>query len=172
MSLLAGARQPPTPLSQIPSLPPPPSSSSLSSPPASVRAQHPYPLSPPLPSAGTSRASSTASPSPTPRLFDSELLRPHVKAACVRLSNSSWGRDSGRVKGWCRDIGEEVKSKMLELEPNGYKFFVSVSISERGQGSQGHLSAFWDSATDASLSETFTNDSIVCSVLAVAMRYG
>ncbi|KAI5476324.1 hypothetical protein MNV49_007837 [Pseudohyphozyma bogoriensis] len=150
MSGLAGPVTPSPLQSSVPSLPAPPPNTTLST-----------------------RSSLASSPSPTNsiRTFDADALRPYIRRAFGRLQNAVWSRDGERSKAWCREIGEEVKAKMMELEPRGYKYLVSCSIIERGAGGHAHLTAFWDETADCSVSEVFTNDSISCSVLAVAMRY-
>ncbi|KAL8279998.1 hypothetical protein RQP46_007579 [Phenoliferia psychrophenolica] len=110
-------------------------------------------------------------PPPLNPAFDGELLRPLIRRAFVRLAGSSWTKDAERSKEWAREIGEDVKRRMMEQEPIGYKYLVSCSIAERGQGGHGHLTTIWDGTQDVAVSETFTNDTLFCSVLAVAVRY-
>lgn len=59
---------------------------------------------------------------------------------------------------WSRDIADEIKSKLKELNLPRYKYVVSVAIGEqRGEGIRIGCRCFWDSDTDASAEATFMN---------------
>ncbi|KAM0752623.1 hypothetical protein T439DRAFT_323247 [Meredithblackwellia eburnea MCA 4105] len=166
MSRLAGQLSPTIPQSRVPALPPPPLAPALSSS-TSTLPSSPSPLS------GRSTSGASSPVAPPRRPFDGEALRPVIKRTLNRMLNStSWARDAERARAWSREIGEEIKKKMIELEPSGYKFFVNCSIAERGSGGSSNLATFWDERQDVAISETFINDTLFCSVLAVAVRYG
>jgi tctex1 domain-containing protein 2 len=65
----------------------------------------------------------SVSPAPSPRLkFDGDLLKAYIKKLLsTTLQNSPWpdAKDRDRVKAWIREIGERVKERMLEIQPQG-----------------------------------------------------
>jgi len=88
-----------------------------------------------------------------------------------RLSGSEWGSDKEKLKIWCREIVEEVKKRMVEIEPKGYKYSVTAQVSENcGQGSRADLACHWDSEYDCIAQEMFINDSVICTLLAFVIR--
>ncbi|CBQ71624.1 related to Tctex2-related inner arm dynein light chain [Sporisorium reilianum SRZ2] len=95
-------------------------------------------------SSSTSAVSGAASPvgpsssSHPPRTrFDAAQLQPHLSSTLAqRLRNASWDKsDKEKNRALSRSIAEVVKSKMLEIEPRGFKYIVQVQLVENlGQG--------------------------------------
>ncbi|GAA5915074.1 hypothetical protein JCM5296_000257 [Sporobolomyces johnsonii] len=159
--MLAQPRSTPLPPpAAIPSLPPPPASSSLAS-----------PASAPSPPA-------TRSPPPPRRDFNPTLLRPFIKRilAAPEVTAAVWDRDADLLGKRANDWASEIKKRMVDLEPRGYKYLVTVSVSERGSSSASSgsgravLATFWDPSSDVAVSEVFQNDTVVIAILAVAIR--
>merc|ERR1739845_265609 len=68
-----------------------------------------------------------------------------------------------------RQVADEIKDKLKDLMLPRYKIVVQVAIGEqRGQGVRMGTRCFWDSDTDSSASETYSNESLFC----VATAYG
>ncbi|KAJ7068118.1 hypothetical protein C8F01DRAFT_1116922 [Mycena amicta] len=77
--------------------------------------------------------------SPTPRRpFDGELLKNYTKALLsTTLHSAVWpdSKERDKVKGWMKEIGERVKTRMLEIQATGFKYIVLTQINENlGQG--------------------------------------
>eukprot|EP01112_Ceratiomyxa_fruticulosa_P022957 TRINITY_DN8580_c0_g1_i1.p1 TRINITY_DN8580_c0_g1~~TRINITY_DN8580_c0_g1_i1.p1 ORF type:complete len:130 (-),score=15.67 TRINITY_DN8580_c0_g1_i1:29-418(-) len=69
----------------------------------------------------------------------------------------------------CREISDEIKGKLKELNLARYKYIVQVVIGEqRGEGVKMAARCFWDADTDNYATETFINESLFC----VAAAYG
>jgi len=74
------------------------------------------------------------------------------------------------VKAWCREIGDRVKERMLELQPTGFKYVVTTQINENlGQGGRADLVCHWEDGDSVS-QEVFMNDSIIAVCIAFAIR--
>lgn len=68
---------------------------------------------------------------------------------------------------WCRDIADDIKIRLKELNLPRYKYVVNVAIGEqRGEGIRIGCRCFWDADVDASAQETFINESLFCSAIA------
>ncbi|GAA5895298.1 hypothetical protein JCM8208_005966 [Rhodotorula glutinis] len=127
-------------------------------------------------------ASSPALPPPAlpkpRRAFNGELLRPYLKRLleAPKITGAVWDRDAQALGKRAEDLAAEVERRMVDIEPTGYKYLCHVSVAERGQGSasagagRAFLSTYWDAASDVCVSEVFQNDTIVMTILAVAIR--
>ncbi|GAA5833540.1 hypothetical protein JCM9279_001553 [Rhodotorula babjevae] len=127
-------------------------------------------------------ASQPASPPAAPprprRAFNGELLRPYLKRLleAPSITGAVWDRDAQALGKRAEEMAAEVKRRMIEIEPTGFKYLCHISVTERGQGSasggagRAFLSTYWDAASDVCVSEVFQNDSIVVTILAVAIR--
>ncbi|KAF8609397.1 hypothetical protein BDV93DRAFT_518220 [Ceratobasidium sp. AG-I] len=117
--------------------------------------------------------SRTAPMSPVaPKKFDSDQLRGYMKKLLAStLQGMVWDpKDRDKSKAWCKEIGERVKDRMLEIEPNGFKFVVTTQVNENlGQGGRAGLACHWEES-DACAQEMFTNDSLICICIALAIR--
>ncbi|KAK7695675.1 hypothetical protein QCA50_000311 [Cerrena zonata] len=116
--------------------------------------------------------STASSPSPKPS-FDTDLLRAYVKKLLQStLQTCSWPepRERDRVKSWIKEIGERVKERMLEIQPNGFKYIVMTQINENlGQGGRADMVCHWEDS-DCVTQEVFYNDAIICICVAFAVR--
>lgn len=64
---------------------------------------------------------------------------------------------------WTRDIADEIKMKLKELELPRYKYVVNVAIGEqRGEGIRLGCRCFWDSDVDAYADATYMNVRACC----------
>ncbi|GAA6047207.1 Topoisomerase I damage affected protein 2 [Rhodotorula toruloides] len=168
---MASARSPPPPT-------PLPSSSSLNTSTTSS-------------SAKSSSSRPASSPTPRQRRFNPDLLRPYLKRllAAPEITGAVWDRDAEKLVKRAEEISGEVKRRMVDLEPSGYKYLCQVSVSERPRGTlsstssstsssagpgagKAFLSCFWDPTSDSILSEVYQNETVVVTVLAVAVRIG
>ncbi|CAK5275739.1 unnamed protein product [Mycena citricolor] len=86
-------------------------------------------------------------PPPRPPTFDADLLKNYTKALLPATLQSvgSWDpKDKDRVKGWTKEIGDRVKTRMLEIQPSGFKYIVLTQINENlGQGGRRVVLAHW-----------------------------
>ncbi|ORX33400.1 hypothetical protein BD324DRAFT_585192, partial [Kockovaella imperatae] len=65
---------------------------------------------------------------------------------------------------------QKVKSRMIELEPKGFKYIVTVTLSENlGQAGRADMSCHWED-TDVVVQEMYSNDTIILVCLAFAVR--
>eukprot|EP00163_Fabomonas_tropica_P031482 TRINITY_DN7506_c0_g1_i1.p1 TRINITY_DN7506_c0_g1~~TRINITY_DN7506_c0_g1_i1.p1 ORF type:complete len:126 (+),score=14.00 TRINITY_DN7506_c0_g1_i1:245-622(+) len=79
---------------------------------------------------------------------------------------------SENTSNWTREIADELKQKLKDLELDRYKFVVQVVIGEqRGEGVKMGCRCFWDSDTDNYAQEVFLNDSLFCVVAAYGVYY-
>nr|XP_031861054.1 uncharacterized protein CI109_003414 [Kwoniella shandongensis]KAA5528126.1 hypothetical protein CI109_003414 [Kwoniella shandongensis] len=111
-------------------------------------------LSPPLP---VSR-SGASSPSPKQK-FPGDALRPHIKALLNKtLANAVWDpSDRPRMAAYSKEISERVKQRMVEIEPRGFKYIVTATLSENlGQAGRADMSCHWED-TDIAIQEMFSN---------------
>ncbi|GAA5901205.1 hypothetical protein JCM6882_006143 [Rhodosporidiobolus microsporus] len=148
----------------------------------------PSPLSP----------SSSSSSSTKHRPFPTPLLRAFLQQRILAPSNVAhlvWDRDADKLVGSAAGGGGglaekwagEVRQRMSELEPTGWKYLCQVAVSERPPGSSSSsssldsprgttaagkavVSTFWDPSSDVCVSEVFQNDTVVITILAVAVR--
>ena len=68
-----------------------------------------------------------------------------------------------------RELADEIRNQLRELNLPRYKFLVQVTIGEvRGQGAHMGTRCFWDEASDGLASTSFQNDSLFC----IAQAYG
>lgn len=117
--------------------------------------------------------SSVASTRPKPKKFDAEGLSGYMKhllSSTLASQRFPELKERDKVKAWCREIGERVKERMLQIEPNNFKFAVITQIYEkRGQGGRADLCCHWED-TDAVAQAMFDNDTLICFCIAFAMR--
>ncbi|KAF5369881.1 hypothetical protein D9758_001211 [Tetrapyrgos nigripes] len=110
--------------------------------------------------------------SPRPQ-FDSDLLKAYMKKLLsTTLQSSQWpeAKDRDKVKGWMKEIGERVKERMLEIQPRGFKYIVMTQINENlGQGGRADMVCHWEDS-DRVAQEIFSNDSLICICIALALR--
>jgi len=117
--------------------------------------------------------SSVASSRQPPKKFDGEGLTGYMKhLLSATLSSQRWpeSKDRDKVKLWCREIGERVKERMLQIEPSGFKYIVTTQIYEKlGQGGRADLRCHWED-TDTVAQAMFDNDTLICFCIAFAVR--
>ncbi|GAA6006793.1 hypothetical protein JCM10207_009098 [Rhodosporidiobolus poonsookiae] len=139
--------------------------------------------SPPPPDNSSSSSSSPAPATQRKRDFPTPLLRSFLKSRILALpevTSAVWDRDAAALTATKADEwAAAVRARMVDLEPQGWKYFVQVSVSERPAGASSAptvpagravLSTFWDPASDVCVSEVFQNDTVVVTILAVAIR--
>ncbi|KAJ7086729.1 hypothetical protein C8R44DRAFT_820904 [Mycena epipterygia] len=78
-------------------------------------------------------------PSPSPRpTFDSDLLKVYTKTLLsTTLQSAVWpdAKERDKVKAWIKEIGDRVKTRMVEIQSTGFKYIVLTQINENlGQG--------------------------------------
>ncbi|GEM09849.1 hypothetical protein Rt10032_c09g3866 [Rhodotorula toruloides] len=107
----------------------------MTSTPNSPPAPTPFPSSSSLNTSSTSSTNSGSSPpatSPTPRQrrFNPDLLRPYLKRllAGPEITGAVWDRDAERLVKRAEEMSAEVKRRMADLEPAGYKYLCQVSF--------------------------------------------
>eukprot|EP00842_Homolaphlyctis_polyrhiza_P000683 jgi/Hompol1/1615/HPOL_002727-RA len=84
-----------------------------------------------------------------------------------RLTGATYHPDT--CSQWTREIADEIKNKLKELDLPRYKYIVHVSMGEmRGEGIRIGARCFWDADTDNIAQDAFMNDSLFC----VAVAYG
>ncbi|WVN86548.1 uncharacterized protein L203_101715 [Cryptococcus depauperatus CBS 7841] len=120
-------------------------------------------LSPPLARAGTADSK--------PR-FPSDILRTFIKELLLNtLSTISWEPEGNkRMRELSKGIAEKIKGRMVEIEPNGFKYVVTATLTEnKGQAARGDLVCHWEDC-DQAIQEVFNNESIIYVVTAYALR--
>jgi len=88
------------------------------------------------------------------------------------LASALWPELKGKdkVRQWCKEIGERVKERAIEIEPAGFKYMVTTQIYENlGQGGRADLVCHWEDS-DTVVQEVFANDSLICVCIAFAIR--
>ncbi|EIW66370.1 hypothetical protein TREMEDRAFT_35286, partial [Tremella mesenterica DSM 1558] len=66
--------------------------------------------------------------------------------------------------------GKRVKQRMMEIEPRGFKYVVTTTLSENlGQAGRADMSCHWED-TDVAVQEMYSNDSIIFVCVALAIR--
>jgi tctex1 domain-containing protein 2 len=69
------------------------------------------------------------------------------------------------VKVWTKSISDDINKELCEQKNTRYKHVVQVVILEKqGQGFKMISRARWDSECDRQITESFSNDTIVCIV--------
>ncbi|RSH93753.1 hypothetical protein EHS25_006401 [Saitozyma podzolica] len=123
----------------------------------------------PTPSPALPRSAASSPPRPK---FPSDQLRPYVRTLLTKtLSGAAWDpADKPRMSGISKDISERVKSRMIELEPRGFKYIVTTTLTENlGQAGRADMSCHWED-TDVAVQEMFSNDTIIFVCVAFAVR--
>mmetsp|Transcript_17001 Transcript_17001/g.28071 ORF Transcript_17001/g.28071 Transcript_17001/m.28071 type:complete len:127 (+) Transcript_17001:131-511(+) len=78
-----------------------------------------------------------------------------------RLAGQFYNAES--VSQWTREISDEIKSRLKEMELDRYKWVVQVVIGEqRGEGVRMACRCFWDANSDNYAQDIFMNESIFC----------
>ncbi|KAI9089815.1 Tctex-1 family-domain-containing protein [Phlyctochytrium arcticum] len=87
-----------------------------------------------------------------------------------RLTGATYHPDT--CSQWTREIADEVKNRLKELDLPRYKYIVNVVIGEmRGEGVRMGCRCFWDADTDNVAQDTFINDSLFCVAVAFGVFY-
>ncbi|KAK7061578.1 hypothetical protein R3P38DRAFT_2830263 [Favolaschia claudopus] len=125
-------------------------------------------------SAGFRSPARSDAQSPAPRLsFDSDLLKVYTKTLLsTTLHSALWPdlKERDKVKAWIKEIGDRVKTRMLEIQPTGFKYIVLTQINENlGQGGRADMACHWEDS-DVVVQEMFSNDSLICICIAFAIR--
>ncbi|KAF9304219.1 Tctex1 domain-containing protein 2 [Mortierella antarctica] len=69
-------------------------------------------------------------------------------------------------------IAEEIKTKLIELGLDRYKYVVNVVLGENlGEGARMDARCYWDQESDGSAQAFFSNDSLWCAAVAFAVFY-
>ncbi|KAH7887929.1 hypothetical protein F5I97DRAFT_925816 [Phlebopus sp. FC_14] len=115
--------------------------------------------------------SGTTSPHPARPTFDTELLRAYMKKLLqTTLQHAVWSHDREQLRSWMKEIKERVKDRMVEIQPNGFKYIVLVQINENlNQGGRADMISHWEDG-DVCIHELFYNDSVICTCIALAVR--
>ncbi|KZO93252.1 hypothetical protein CALVIDRAFT_503249 [Calocera viscosa TUFC12733] len=122
-------------------------------------------------SGSPSLAARSAQASPRVK-FDVDQIKPYMKKLLAStLQGAQWeAREKQRIRGWCNEISERVKDRMLEVEPRGFKYIVTTQIYENlGQGGLASLVSHWEDS-DTVTQEMFSSDSLICVCIAYAVR--
>ncbi|KAF7331953.1 hypothetical protein MKEN_00075600 [Mycena kentingensis (nom. inval.)] len=105
--------------------------------------------------------------------FDAELLKNYTKALLsTTLNTAVWpdAKDRERVKAWIKEIGERVKTRMLEIQPTGFKYIVLTQINENlGQQGRADMVCHWEEG-DVVAQELFCNDSLIANQNSVGVQ--
>ncbi|KAJ6629153.1 hypothetical protein B0H10DRAFT_1777024 [Mycena sp. CBHHK59/15] len=125
-------------------------------------------------SASAGFRSPTRSDAPSPRpTFDTDLLKVYTKTLLsTTLHAAVWpdAKERDRVKAWIKEIGDRVKTRMVEIQPTGFKYIVLTQINENlGQGGRADMACHWEDS-DTVVQEMFSNDSLICICIAFAIR--
>ncbi|KIJ56570.1 hypothetical protein M422DRAFT_149586 [Sphaerobolus stellatus SS14] len=123
--------------------------------------------------APSSNASRSSAASPNRPKFDANLLKAYMKKLLQStLQNATWPdpKDKDKIKQWCKEIGERVKDRAIEIEPRGFKYMVQTQIYQNlGQGGRADLVCHWEDS-DTVAQEIFANDSLICICVTFAIR--
>ncbi|PWN46260.1 hypothetical protein IE81DRAFT_319142 [Ceraceosorus guamensis] len=105
------------------------------------------------------------------KTFDSSKLKVQLhKVLHSRLAGVAWERDKEKMKAVNRDIADNVKSRMIEIEPKGFKYLVQVQLSEnKGQGGRADAAYHWEEG-DVVIHEMYANNDLIATVTAYAIR--
>ncbi|KAJ7781410.1 hypothetical protein B0H16DRAFT_1498312 [Mycena metata] len=116
--------------------------------------------------------SDAASPAPRPT-FDSDLLKVYTKTLLsTTLHSAIWPdlKERDKVKAWIKEIGDRVKTRMVEIQSTGFKYIVLTQINENlGQGGRADMACHWEDS-DTVVQEMYSNDSLICICIAFAIR--
>ena len=98
--------------------------------------------------------------------FPSGKIRGLIKEVLnEKLSDKTYQAD--HTSSWTKEIADECKQRIKALNLPRYKIMVQAIVGElRGQGVRFGTRCFWDSSTDDSASETFSNESLYAAVVA------
>ncbi|ORY22579.1 hypothetical protein BCR39DRAFT_551334 [Naematelia encephala] len=117
-------------------------------------------------------ASRSSASSPGRHKFPSDQLRPYMKTVLSRtLTGAAWDpSDRPRMSGYSKEISDKVKQRMIDIEPRGFKYIVTTTLSENlGQAGRADMSCHWED-TDTAIQEMFSNESIILVCVAFAVR--
>lgn len=80
--------------------------------------------------------------------------------------------NSQAVADWTKALSTKVCRRLQDLGFEGYKYVVQVVIGEqRGEGFRMCCRCLWDSDTDGYVSDFFSNDTLFCTCLVLAVYY-
>lgn len=87
------------------------------------------------------------------------------------LSGAIWdSHDRARMSAYSREMSDRVKRRMVDIQPRGFKYIVTITLSENlGQGGRADMSCHWEE-TDVAVQEMFSNESVILVCLAFAIR--
>ncbi|KAI8593006.1 Tctex1 domain-containing 2-like protein [Geranomyces variabilis] len=92
------------------------------------------------------------------------------QALVDRLTGATYNADSCAT--WSKEIADEIKNRLKDLDLPRYKYVVNVVIGEmRGEGVRMGCRCFWDADTDNVAQDTFINDSLFCVVAAFGVYF-
>ncbi|TPX59086.1 hypothetical protein PhCBS80983_g02712 [Powellomyces hirtus] len=92
------------------------------------------------------------------------------QALMDRLTGATYNAES--CSQWTKEIADDIKNRLKELDLPRYKYIVNVVIGEmRGEGVRMGCRCFWDADTDNVAQDTFINDSLFCVVAAFGVYY-
>ncbi|TPX36570.1 hypothetical protein SmJEL517_g01271 [Synchytrium microbalum] len=87
-----------------------------------------------------------------------------------RLAGATY--DQTQCSTWTREISDEIKNRLKELDLQRYKFAVNVILGEqRGEGVRIGARCLWDADTDNIAQDVFMNESIFCIACAFGVFY-
>ncbi|KAJ3007970.1 Tctex1 domain-containing protein 2 [Thoreauomyces humboldtii] len=85
------------------------------------------------------------------------------QALADRLTGATYQADT--CTQWTKEIADDIKNRLKELDLPRYKYIVNVVIGEmKGEGVRMGCRCFWDADTDNVAQDTFINDSLFCVV--------
>ncbi|KIL68144.1 hypothetical protein M378DRAFT_121307 [Amanita muscaria Koide BX008] len=110
--------------------------------------------------------------SPLKSKFDNDALKAYIKKLLSStLQSHTWAelKDRDKLRASIKEITERVKERMLLIQPRGFKYVVLTQINENlGQGGRVDISCHWQEG-DCIAQEMFTNDSVICTCIALAI---
>lgn len=121
-------------------------------------------LSPPLPRSSAS--------SPPRQKYPEDQLRPYMRSTLAKtLQGARWdSADKAKMASYSKEVAERVKARMMEIEPRGWKYVVTCTLSENlGQAGRADMSCHWEE-TDVAVQEMWSNDTIIFVCVAWALR--
>ncbi|KAI8917569.1 Tctex-1 family-domain-containing protein [Powellomyces hirtus] len=82
------------------------------------------------------------------------------QALMDRLTGATYNAES--CSQWTKEIADDIKNRLKELDLPRYKYIVNVVIGEmRGEGVRMGCRCFWDADTDNVAQDTFINVNLV-----------
>ncbi|KXS10555.1 hypothetical protein M427DRAFT_475352 [Gonapodya prolifera JEL478] len=104
------------------------------------------------------------------------VIRPNYKQKLIhqvlvdRLKTVQYDPES--ASKWTKEIADEVRNKIKELDLPRYKIAVSVTLGEnRGEGARMACKCLWDADADGMAQDTLVTDSLFCVVAVFGVFY-